>query len=129
MPETTPQGNFFGPAKVQMSPEQMANLGRIPGPEATAPAEPTLVPADQVKPEDIAALSIEYRGSQPVIVARGGKYIPAGLPVEDESGNPFGGSAPAYGSYRWPVRLGDREEVSDGLIGYFQGDHHDTDNQ
>ncbi|MFK0203686.1 hypothetical protein [Streptomyces lavendulae] len=34
---------------------------------------------------------------------------------------------PAYPGYRWPVRLGERNELSDGLVGYFHGDHHDTD--
>ncbi|MGW2539415.1 tyrosinase family protein [Kitasatospora sp. NPDC001574] len=83
MAETTP--NAKGPAKVQLSPEQMANLGLTSTPEATAPEEPTLIPADQVKPEDISTLSIEYRNGQPVIVVRGGQYIPTRLPVVDES--------------------------------------------
>ncbi|MFF2618108.1 hypothetical protein [Kitasatospora sp. NPDC058046] len=86
MPEDTP--NSKGPAKVQMSPEQMANLGLTPTPAATAPTEPARVPADQVKPEDIGTLAIEYRDGQPVIVVRGGSVIPAALAVVDASGNP-----------------------------------------
>ncbi|MFF4408128.1 hypothetical protein [Streptomyces sp. NPDC001404] len=39
------------------------------------------VPADQVKPEDVGTLSIEYRDGQPVIVVSGGKYIPADIPM------------------------------------------------
>ncbi|MFB6561733.1 MULTISPECIES: hypothetical protein [unclassified Streptomyces] len=84
MSETTP--NAKGPAKVQMSPEQMANLGLPPSPEPTAPAGPTLIPADQVKPEDIATLSIEYRDGRPVVVVSGGKYVPSELPVANSSG-------------------------------------------
>ncbi|MDT0449225.1 hypothetical protein [Streptomyces hesseae] len=34
---------------------------------------------------------------------------------------------PAYPGYRWPVRLGERNELTDGLVGYFHGEHHDTD--
>ncbi|MER5809050.1 hypothetical protein ABT143_12770 [Streptomyces sp. NPDC002033] len=82
MSETTP--NSKGPAKVQMSPEQLASLGVTSMAETAAP-EPTLIPADQVKPEDIATLSIEYRGGRPVIVANGGKYVPARIAVVDGS--------------------------------------------
>ncbi|MFD9487791.1 multicopper oxidase domain-containing protein [Streptomyces sp. NPDC059991] len=85
MSETTP--NSKGPAKAQMSPEQMASLGLTPASEAAAPAEPTLVPASEVKPEDIGTLSIEYRDGKPVIVVSGGSYIPATLMIADESGN------------------------------------------
>ncbi|WP_274911064.1 hypothetical protein [Streptomyces sp. WZ-12] len=35
--------------------------------------------------------------------------------------------APAYPGYRWPVRLGERNELTDGLVGYFHGEHRDTD--
>ncbi|MGY0460891.1 hypothetical protein ACW14Y_11610 [Kitasatospora sp. cg17-2] len=77
MSETMP--NSKGPAERQLSPEQMASLGMTPVPEAT---EPTLIPADQVKPEDLAALAIEYRDGWPVIVVNGGgTVIPAELPV------------------------------------------------
>ncbi|RKN65917.1 hypothetical protein D7231_24200 [Streptomyces klenkii] len=34
---------------------------------------------------------------------------------------------PAYPGYRWPVRLGERNELADGLVGYFHGAHRDTD--
>ncbi|MEV7280828.1 hypothetical protein [Streptomyces sp. NPDC093111] len=83
MSETTP--NAKGPATVQMSPEQMANLGLSPS-SGAVPAGPTLIPADQVKPEDIATLSIEYRDGRPVVVVSGGKYVPAELPVVNSSG-------------------------------------------
>ncbi|MGW4231234.1 hypothetical protein ACWEF9_18400 [Streptomyces sp. NPDC004980] len=80
MPET----NSHGPARVQMTPEHAASLGLTPPPESTAPA---YTPADQVKPEDIGTLSIEYRDGRPVIVVSGGKTIPAALTVVDEAGN------------------------------------------
>ncbi|MFD7639755.1 hypothetical protein ACFV4P_03800 [Kitasatospora sp. NPDC059795] len=83
MSETEP--NAKGPAKVQMSPEQMANLGMSAPPGAAAP-EPTLIPADQVEPEDIATLSIEYRDGRPVVVVSGGKYVPSELPVVNSAG-------------------------------------------
>ncbi|MFB7860603.1 hypothetical protein [Streptomyces sp. NPDC056069] len=75
MPETTP--NSKGPAPAQMSPEQAASLGLTPA----------LIPADQVKPEDIGTLSIEYRDGKPVLVISGGKYVPVGLTAVDGSGN------------------------------------------
>ncbi|GBQ03573.1 hypothetical protein SSP531S_50480 [Streptomyces spongiicola] len=70
MSETTP--NAKGPAPVQYTPEA---------------TEPVLIPADQVKPEDIGTLSIEYRGGQPVVVVSGGRYVPARLTVADGAGN------------------------------------------
>ncbi|GAA2153431.1 hypothetical protein GCM10009760_51130 [Kitasatospora kazusensis] len=84
MPETTP--NSKGPAKVQMSPEQMASLGLTPTSGVAAPKEPALIPADQVKPEDAATLSIEYRDGRPVVVVSDGKYVPSELPVVNSSG-------------------------------------------
>ncbi|MFD7630514.1 hypothetical protein ACFV7Q_31600 [Streptomyces sp. NPDC059851] len=73
MSETTPQVNSKGPAQVQYTPPA---------------AEPELIPADQVKPEDIGTLSIEYRDGQPVIVVSGGSVIPARLTVVNASGSP-----------------------------------------
>ncbi|MFE3206513.1 hypothetical protein [Embleya sp. NPDC059237] len=84
MTEATP--NSKGPAQFQMSPEQAASLGLTPTPEGTAPTEPTLVPADQVKPEDVGTLTIEYRDGRPVIVVSGGQFVPAALAVVHQSG-------------------------------------------
>ncbi|MFD7410438.1 hypothetical protein ACFVZ3_39990 [Kitasatospora purpeofusca] len=86
MPETP---NSKGPAKVQMSPEQMASLGLTPSPAATAPTEAALVPASEVKPEDAATLSIEYRDGVAVIVVGEGKYVPSELPVVNGSGGVY----------------------------------------
>ncbi|MFB7860604.1 hypothetical protein [Streptomyces sp. NPDC056069] len=73
MPDATP--NSKGPAPIQGTPQT---------------TEPAPIPADQVKPEDIGTLSIEYRDGQPVIVVSGGKYIPAGLTVVDAGGHAVG---------------------------------------
>ncbi|MEU0841390.1 hypothetical protein ABZ370_18220 [Streptomyces sp. NPDC005962] len=68
MPETAP--NSKGPAPAQYKP---------------AATEPAPIPTGQVKPEDIATLSIEYRDGRPVIVVSGGTYVPATLMVVDGS--------------------------------------------
>ncbi|MFB7860601.1 hypothetical protein [Streptomyces sp. NPDC056069] len=70
MSEITP--NSKGPAPVQYTP---------------AASEPTLIPADQVKPEDIGTLSLRYVDGAPQLVVSGGKYLPAGLAVVDASGS------------------------------------------
>ncbi|GHD83203.1 hypothetical protein ACFQL8_28295 [Streptomyces goshikiensis] len=107
MAETTP--NAKGPAPVQLPTEKtdarMAlegdddnEMGTTSVRSAKGPApvqykpettEPVLIPADQVNPEDIGTLSIEYREGQPVIVVSGGTAIPAGLTVVDGAGNAF----------------------------------------
>ncbi|MFD4926177.1 hypothetical protein ACFWNE_33375 [Streptomyces goshikiensis] len=58
---------------------------RSTSPETT---EPVLIPADQVKPEDIGTLSLHHVDGVPVLVVSGGKAIPAGLTVVDGSGQP-----------------------------------------
>ncbi|MGW8666993.1 hypothetical protein [Streptomyces niveus] len=68
MSETTP--NAKGPARFQGTPEA---------------AGPAPIPADQVKPEEVAKLSIEYRDGRPVVVANGGQYIPSALPIVNSS--------------------------------------------
>ncbi|MEU9337037.1 hypothetical protein AB0D49_28370 [Streptomyces sp. NPDC048290] len=51
-----------------------------------------------------------------------------GPPYDDPSWENLRSPAPpAYPGYRWPVRLGERNELTDGLVGYFHGTHHDTD--
>ncbi|WP_042804705.1 hypothetical protein [Streptomyces sp. C] len=69
MSEITPEAK--GPAPVRL--------------EATA-GEAVLVPASQVRPEDIGTLAIEYRDGVPVIVVSGGKFIPAGISVVNQEG-------------------------------------------
>ncbi|MFE7598106.1 hypothetical protein [Streptomyces sp. NPDC057494] len=70
MAETTP--NSKGPAQVQFTPPT---------------TEPTLIPADQVKPEDVGRLSLRYVDGVAQLVVSGGTAIPGGLAVVDESGN------------------------------------------
>lgn len=36
-------------------------------------------------------------------------------------------AAPPYPDYRWPIRLGERNELADGLVGYFHGARGTTD--
>ncbi|MFD3788816.1 hypothetical protein [Streptomyces cyaneofuscatus] len=50
-------------------------------------AEPTLIPATEVKPEDIGALSLRYVNGVAQLVVSGGTAIPAGLTVVDADGN------------------------------------------
>ncbi|MFF3654839.1 hypothetical protein [Streptomyces olivochromogenes] len=74
MPETTP--NSKGPAPAQYKP---------------AATEPALIPADQLKSEDLGKLRIRYADGLPVIVVSGGTVIPGGITVVDESGNAVAG--------------------------------------
>ncbi|MCT9094192.1 hypothetical protein N4G70_35935 [Streptomyces sp. ASQP_92] len=71
MSETTPHSK--GPAPARLTPDA---------------TEPALIPADQVKPEDIGTLALEYRDGRPVIVVSGGKFLPAGIEVVDGAGKP-----------------------------------------
>jgi len=77
----TDPGNSKGPAPVQ-APAWLNQAPAEPAPEA-----PLVVPADQVRPEDVGTSAIEYRDGRPVIVVSGGEFIPAGLAVVDGSGN------------------------------------------
>ncbi|MFF3604033.1 hypothetical protein [Streptomyces sp. NPDC002463] len=63
MSETTP--NAKGSAPVHYTPEA---------------TEPTLIPADQVNPEDIGALRLRYVDGVAHLVVSGGKYIPPSSP-------------------------------------------------
>ncbi|GAB7186793.1 hypothetical protein ATKI12_6624 [Kitasatospora sp. Ki12] len=71
MSDTTP--NAKGPAPIQGKP---------------VTTEPTLVPASEVKPEDLGSLSLRYVDGQPQLVVSGGTFIPAGLTVVNDSGTP-----------------------------------------
>ncbi|MGW5986221.1 hypothetical protein ACWFRT_28550 [Streptomyces anulatus] len=80
----TDLGNSKGPAPTQVP----AWLSQSQTDAAPASEAPQPIPAAEVKPEDIGSLAIEYRDGQPVIVASGGKFIPAELAVVDGSGKP-----------------------------------------
>ncbi|MFD7536093.1 hypothetical protein [Streptomyces sp. NPDC059819] len=47
-----------------------------------------LIPASEVAPEEIGALSVRYVNGRAVLVASGGNKIPAVIPVVDGQGNP-----------------------------------------
>ncbi|MDH6545216.1 hypothetical protein [Streptomyces sp. SPB4] len=80
----TDTSNSKGPAPVQA---QAGLLNQSPADPAAAPVERQPIPASEVRPEDFATLTIEYRGGEPVIIARGGTFIPESLPILDDSGN------------------------------------------
>ncbi|MFG2147533.1 hypothetical protein ACGFRG_25615 [Streptomyces sp. NPDC048696] len=73
MSDTTP--NAKGPAPVQYTPKA---------------TEPALVPADQVKPEDMGALSLRYVDDVAQLVVSGGTAAPAAITIVDGSGSPVG---------------------------------------
>ncbi|MFD9302229.1 hypothetical protein ACFWCB_05980 [Streptomyces sp. NPDC060048] len=80
----TDAANSKGPAPVQAP----AWLNRTPAEPTTAPTTPQLIPASEVKPEDIGTLSIEYRDGKPVIIVNGGTAVPGDLTVLNNAGNP-----------------------------------------
>ncbi|MFD4926178.1 hypothetical protein ACFWNE_33380 [Streptomyces goshikiensis] len=57
------------------------------GAEASGNPELTVIPASEVKPEDMGALSLRYVDGVPQLVVSGGTVIPAGLTVVDGAGN------------------------------------------
>ena len=66
--------NAKGPAKAQ-----------LPG-----TAESNLVPASEVKPEDVGMLSLRYVNGQPVLVVSGGTHAPARLQLVNADGATVG---------------------------------------
>lgn len=66
---------------------QVTDLGAIPttviAPESI---EGALIPAAEIKPEAIGALSVRYVDGQPVLVVNGGTVLPAELPVVNAQG-------------------------------------------
>lgn len=55
-------------------------------PEAKGPAQVT-VPTEEIKPEDVGTLALEYRDGAPVIVVSAGTLIPRTLTVVDGAGD------------------------------------------
>lgn len=69
-----------------MSDEQAPNAkgpAPVQGPVGTGP---NLIPASEVKPEDIGALSLHYADGVPVLVVSGGTVVPAGITIVDNEG-------------------------------------------
>lgn len=54
---------------------------------ASEDTDAVLIPATEVKPEDVGTLSLRYVGNVPQLVVSGGTVIPAELTVMDASGN------------------------------------------
>lgn len=75
-------GNSKGPAPAQAP----AWLNRAPADPAPTPEAPQLIPASDVKPQDIGTLSIEYRDGKPVILVSGGRFVPAHVAVATPDG-------------------------------------------
>ncbi|AZQ74372.1 hypothetical protein EKH77_26995 [Streptomyces luteoverticillatus] len=71
MSETNPAAK--GPAPVQLT---------------TGTPEVAPTPESEVKPEEVAALTLEFRDGVPVLIADGGSRIPAHIEVLDGEGNP-----------------------------------------
>lgn len=88
MSQSTPEANSHGPAQAELSPELAASLGLSSAQGDKVPAESAIVPSDQLKPEEIATLSLEQRDGQPLIIVSGGPYLPAAIKVVDASGEP-----------------------------------------
>ncbi|MFD9418832.1 hypothetical protein ACFWC9_29605 [Streptomyces goshikiensis] len=49
-----------------------------------------IIPADQVKPEDVTTLALQYRDGVPFLVASGGDSFPTVIPVVNGSGTILG---------------------------------------
>ncbi|MFF1904818.1 hypothetical protein [Kitasatospora sp. NPDC058218] len=47
----------------------------------------TVIPAEEVNPEDVGTLSLRYVDGVPQLVVSGGTVVPAGLTVVDGTGN------------------------------------------
>ena len=78
--------NSKGPAKIQMPAHLTESLTTTPAAENTASDATKLIPASEVKPEDITTLSLRHVDGVPQLVVSGGKVIPAELTVVDASG-------------------------------------------
>jgi hypothetical protein len=73
-------------------------LNVIADPEKQTPPEDsglTIIPAAEVKPEEVGTLSLRYVDGVAQLVVSGGTIVPAGLTVVDESGNPVAAYAAA----------------------------------
>ncbi|MFD7496410.1 hypothetical protein ACFV8T_29165 [Streptomyces sp. NPDC059832] len=88
MPENAP--NAKGPAPIKLPPEQ-SEAKWVTVHAGLKTAEVTdleLVPASDVKPEDVGTLSLRHVDGVPQLVISGGTYIPAELTVVDGASKP-----------------------------------------
>lgn len=97
-----------------MSDEQAAPNDKGPAPVTIGQTSSTelglpLVPASEVKPEDVGKLVLTYpTDGQPSIVYEGGAFVPASLPVTNESG----AVVATYEIKSLPVDEADRLEIA-----------------
>ncbi|GJF25021.1 MULTISPECIES: hypothetical protein [Streptomyces] len=86
-------------------PDENVQQGQDTVGEFVIPAEITdlnLLPATEVKPEDVGTLTLAYKDGAPVLTLSGGTVAPVVLTVVDESGSPVG--LYSAGSLPFPVR-------------------------
>ncbi|GGN49357.1 hypothetical protein GCM10012285_37380 [Streptomyces kronopolitis] len=76
------------------------------------------IPAEEVKSEDVSALTLDYREGTPVLVAGVGTVIPAAVRVVNESGETVG----LYTAAPVPQTRHALPAVCSGYIGWFDGD-------
>jgi hypothetical protein len=78
---------YFGArnAASQVEPTTSADQDSASAAEAT---DLGFIPATEVKPEDIGALSLRYVDGVPVVVVSGGQGVPQTVAIVDESGAP-----------------------------------------
>ncbi|MEU5024733.1 alkyl sulfatase dimerization domain-containing protein [Streptomyces milbemycinicus] len=88
--------------------------------QGTPPEDSGLVfiPAEEVKSEDVSALTLDYQEGIPVLVAGSGTVIPAAVRVVNESGETVG----LYTAAPVPQTRHAVPAVYSGYIGWFDGD-------
>jgi hypothetical protein len=78
----------------EQRPHKIIDVSASPAPDASADAEVPeaadvgLIPASEIKSEDVGTLSLRYVDGVPVLVVSGGRAVPASLTVVNESGSP-----------------------------------------
>ncbi len=81
--------------------DRTLDLGPLPESEESNSA---LIPAEDVKPEDVATLTLKYqKDGSPLLVATGGRCIPAALPITDDEGNHLSHYAAAGATAKTPM--------------------------
>ncbi|MFF4104364.1 hypothetical protein [Streptomyces sp. NPDC001903] len=64
-----------------------------PSPTIAESTDANLIPASEVKPEDVGMLSLRYVDRVPVLVVSGGRFMPARLTAVDTNGRPIAAMA------------------------------------
>ncbi|MFF4104376.1 hypothetical protein [Streptomyces sp. NPDC001903] len=100
--DALPVDDFIGEGVVDVDKSAKIDTNQV--------ADAALIPADQVKPEDIGTLSLRYVDGVPQLVVSSGTAIPAGLTVVDAAGN----AVAAYTAA--PLKTAPTARVADGYI-------------